>query len=175
MAQPASSARRIWWASASACPNTEIDAFQTARAPSTFYSEPGRVRRLFPDFVPVEREYFQRTRIFPIMHVVALRRSVYERTPWVAQSLYKAFVESQRRTYEGLMVTAALKTMLPWQIAAVEETRREMGDDWWSYGFEQNRHVLETFLRYHHEQGLSRRIMRPEELFARETLEAFKI
>ncbi len=153
----------------------ELDAFQTARAPSTFYSEPARVRRLFPDFVPVEREYFQRTRIFPIMHVVALRRSVYERAPWVAQSLYKAFVESQRLTYEGLMVTAALKTMLPWQIAAVEETRREMGDDWWSYGFGKNRHVLETFLRYHHEQGLSHRHLAPEELFARETLEAFKI
>lgn len=153
----------------------ELDAFHTARAPSTFYSEPGRVRRLFPDYVAVEREYFRRTRIFPIMHVIAIRRAVYRANPWIATSLFKAFVASQRITYEGLMVTAALKTMLPWQVAAVEEARREMGEDWWSYGFHANRHVLETFVRYHHEQGLSKRLLRPEELFAPETLEAFRI
>lgn len=153
----------------------ELDAFHTARAPSTFYSEPDRVRRLFPDYVAVEREYFRRTRIFPIMHVIAVRRAVYEANPWVATSLFKAFVASQRITYEGLMVTAALKTMLPWQMAAVEEARREMGEDWWSYGFHANRHVLETFVRYHHEQGLSHRLLRPEELFAPETLESAKI
>jgi 4,5-dihydroxyphthalate decarboxylase len=153
----------------------ELDAFHTARAPSTFYNEPDRVRRLFPDFVPVERDYFRRTRIFPIMHVVVIRRDVYRANPWVAQSLFKAFTLSQRLTYENFAVTAALKTMLPWQIAAVEETRREMGDDWWSYGFAANRHVLETFLRYHHEQGLSRRKLAPEDLFAPETLETFRI
>ncbi len=153
----------------------EIDCLQTARAPSTFYSEPDRVRRLFEDYVPVEKEYFRRTKIFPIMHLVAIRREIYRADPWIAQSLYKAFVASQRITYEGLMVTAALKTMLPWQTAAVEDARREMGEDWWSYGFAANRHVLETFLRYHHEQGLSSRLLRPEELFAPETLEAFKI
>ncbi len=153
----------------------ELDAFHTARAPSTFYSEPDRVRRLFPDYVAVEREYFRRTRIFPIMHVIAIRRAVYRANPWVATSLLKAFTASQRITYEGLQVTAALKTMLPWQVAAVEDARREMGEDWWSYGFHANRHVLETFLRYHHEQGLSRRRLQPEELFAPETLEAFKI
>ena len=153
----------------------ELDAFHTARAPSTFYSEPDRVRRLFPDYVPVERDYFRRTRIFPIMHVVALRREVYRANPWVAQSLFKAFAQSQRITYEGLMVTAALKTMLPWQAAAVEDARREMGEDWWSYGFEKNRHVLETFVRYHHEQGLSKRLLAPEELFAPETLQEFRI
>ena len=153
----------------------ELDALHTARAPSTFYSEPARVRRLFPDYVAVERDYFRRTRIFPIMHVIALRRDIYRANPWVATSLFKAFVASQRITYEGLQVTAALKTMLPWQVAAVEEARREMGEDWWSYGFHANRHVLDTFVRYHHEQGLSRRLLRPEELFAPETLEAFKI
>ena len=152
-----------------------LDAFYTARAPSTFYSEPDRVRRLFPDYVPVEREYFRRTRIFPIMHVVAIRRELYRANRWLAQSLLKAFVASQRLTYEGLMVTAALKTMLPWQVAAVEDARREMGEDWWSYGFAPNRHVLETFLRYHHEQGLSQRRLAPEELFAPETLESFRI
>ena len=153
----------------------EIDALHTARAPSTFYSEPGKVRRLFEDFVAVERAYFAKTRIFPIMHVVALRRDVYDRNPWVAQSLYKAFVEAQRITYGDLMVTAALKTMLPWQIAAVEETIRCLGADWWSYGYAANRHVLDVFTRYHHEQGLSQRKLAPEELFAPETLHAYKI
>lgn len=153
----------------------DIDALHTARAPSTFYSEPGRVRRLFEDFVEVERAYFAKTQIFPIMHVVALRREVYDANPWVAQSLYKAFTASQRITYDDLMISAALKTMLPWQIAAVEDTIRHMGEDWWSYGFAPNRHILDVFTRYHHEQGLSQRRLSPEELFAPETLESFKI
>jgi 4,5-dihydroxyphthalate decarboxylase len=153
----------------------DIDALHTARAPSTFYSEPGRVRRLFEDFVEVERAYFAKTQIFPIMHVVALRREVYDANPWVAQSLYKAFTAAQRITYDDLMISAALKTMLPWQIAAVEDTIRHMGEDWWSYGFAPNRHILDVFTRYHHEQGLSQRRLSPEELFAPETLESFKI
>ena len=153
----------------------EIDALHTARAPSTFYSEPDRVKRLFPDFVERERDYWRRTRIFPIMHVIAIRRPLWQANPWMAQSLYKAFVASQRITYDGLNETAALKTMLPWQTAMVEEVRREMGDDWWSYGLEPNRHVLDTFLRYHHEQGLSKRLLKPEELFAPQTLESFRI
>ena len=153
----------------------EIDALHTARAPSTFYSEPDRVRRLFPDYVDRERDYFRRTRIFPIMHVIAIRRALWRDNPWIAQSLFKAFVASQRITYEGLRETAALKTMLPWQTSVVEETRREMGDDWWPYGLEPNRHVLETFLRYHHEQGLSKRLLKPEDMFAPQTLETFRI
>jgi 4,5-dihydroxyphthalate decarboxylase len=153
----------------------EIDALATARAPSTFRTRPDDVKRLFEDFVDVERAYFRRTRIFPIMHVVAIRRDVYRAHPWVAQSLYKAFVEAQRRTYRDLEETAALKAMLPWLTAHVEETRREMGDDWWAYGLEPNRHVLDTFLRYHHEQGLSKTRLAPEQLFAPETLESFRI
>ena len=153
----------------------EIDALHTARAPSTFYSEPGRVRRLFPDYVPVELDYFRRTGIFPIMHVVALRRDLYRANPWIAQSLFKAFVASKQVTYDGLAHTAALKTMLPFQVAAVEDARREMGEDWWSYGLEPNRTVLETFLRYHHDQGLSNRLLAPEDLFAPETLQEFRV
>jgi 4,5-dihydroxyphthalate decarboxylase len=153
----------------------EIDALHTARTPSTFYSRPNDVVRLFPDFVADEKAYFRRTRCFPIMHVIAIRRDIYEQHRWVARSLFKAFVQSQAVAYEGLMVTAALKTMLPWQVAAVEETIAEMGPNWWSYGFAENRPVLETFLRYHHEQGLSARRLEPEDLFAPETLEAFKI
>jgi 4,5-dihydroxyphthalate decarboxylase len=153
----------------------EIDALHTARAPSTFYSKPDAVRRLFPDFVAVEREYYRRTKIFPIMHVVAIRREVYEKNRWIAMSLYKAFAEAQRRTYRSLRETAAHKAMLPWLTAHVEDVVREMGEDWWSYGFHANRHVLETFLRYHHEQGLSKRQLKPEDMFAPETMEAFKI
>ncbi|MBI5446872.1 MAG: ABC transporter substrate-binding protein [Deltaproteobacteria bacterium] len=153
----------------------ELDAVYAPRMLSTFKSRPQDVRRLFEDFVEVERAYYRKTRIFPIMHTLVIRRDVYEANRWVAQSLYKAFAEAQRRAYEDLYETAALKTMLPWLVAHVEELRRELGHDWWSYGFEPNRHVLDTFLRYHHEQGLSNRRVRPEELFAPETLEAFKI
>jgi 4,5-dihydroxyphthalate decarboxylase len=153
----------------------EIDALYTARAPSTFYSEPGKVRRLFPDFVPVEKDYFRKTGIFPIMHVIAIRRDVYERHRWVAQALCKAFAEAQRRAYEDLLVSASLKTMLPWQIAAVEETIATLGKDWWPYGVERNRKTLETFARYHTEQGLSPRRLTVEEMFAPETFESFRI
>jgi len=153
----------------------EIDALHTARAPSTFYSKPDAVKRLFPDFVAVEREYFRRTRIFPIMHVVAIRREIYEKNRWIAMSLYKAFVEAQRRAYRSLRETAAHKAMLPWLTDHVEDAIREFGGDWWSYGFHDNRHVLDTFLRYHHEQGLSKRRLKPEDMFAPETMEAFKI
>jgi 4,5-dihydroxyphthalate decarboxylase len=153
----------------------EIDALQSARAPSTLHSRPTDVKRLFENYTEIERAYYRRTKIFPIMHTVVIRRDVYEANPWVAQSLCKAFTLAQRHTYEGLMQTAALSTMLPWLVSHVEETRREMGDDWWAYGFAANRHVLDTFLRYHHEQGLSRRRLAPEDLFAPESLEAFKI
>jgi 4,5-dihydroxyphthalate decarboxylase len=153
----------------------EIDALHTARTPSTFYSRPDDVRRLFPDFVAAEKGYFRRTGLFPIMHVVAVRRSVYEANRWIAQSLFKAFEAAQAITYENLAVTSAMTTMLPWQVAAVEEARAELGADWWPYGVSKNRAVLDTFLRYHHEQGLSARRLTVEELFARETFEAFKI
>jgi 4,5-dihydroxyphthalate decarboxylase len=153
----------------------EIDAFYTARKPSTFNTAPDRVGRLFENFVEVERDYYRTTGIFPIMHTVVIRRDIYERNRWVAQSLNKAFIEAQRLTYEDLKETAALKAMLPWAHAHIEDALRDMGDDYWSYGFEKNRAVLDTFLRYHHEQGLSKRRLKPEDLFAPETLEAFKI
>ena len=153
----------------------EIDALHAARIPSTLRSRPGTVRRLFDNYVDIERDYYRRTKIFPIMHTIVLRRDVYHANPWIAQSLAKAFAEAKRRTLANLYTASALTTMLPWQIAQVEETRSEMGEDWWPYGCSANRHVLDTFLRYHHEQGLSRRRLVPEELFAPETLEAFRI
>jgi 4,5-dihydroxyphthalate decarboxylase len=153
----------------------EIDALYTARMPSTFSLRRGAVQRLFANYKEVEQEYYRNTRIFPIMHTVAIRRDIYEQNRWVAQALYKAFVEAQRRTYDDLYMTAALKAMLPWLTSHVEETRALMGDDFWAYGFESNRASLAAFLRYHHEQGLSKRRLEPEELFAPETMESFKI
>src|SRR4051812_31247201 len=153
----------------------ELDALVTARAPSTFYSRPDAVKRLFPDYVPAEREYYRRTKIFPIMHTVVIRRELYEKNRWIAQSLYKALEQSKSHAMELYRQTAAMPAMLPWLVAHVEEARREMGEDWWPYGVAANRPVLDTFLRYHHEQGLSKRRLQPEELFAPETLEAFKV
>ena len=144
----------------------EIDATNyTARMPSTFTRGSGSVKRLFEDYQTVEREYYLRTKIFPIMHTLVIRRTVYDKYPWVAQSLYKAFVYSQREIYQELYQTAALKFMLPWLIRHVEETRATMGQDFWPYGFEPNVHTLSTFLRYHHEQGLSLRQLTPAGAF----------
>ncbi len=153
----------------------EIDALQSPRTPSTLYSRPNDVKRLFPNYVEAEREYYRRTRIFPIMHTVVIRRDLYRRDPWIAQSLLKAFVAAQKKTYEGFAQTAAWMAMLPWLVAHVEEARRELGEDWWPYGFHANQAVLETFLRYHHEQGLSKSRFAPQDLFAPESLEDFKI
>jgi 4,5-dihydroxyphthalate decarboxylase len=147
----------------------------TARAPSTFGNGTGKVRRLFENYGVVEREYYRKTGIFPIMHTVVIRRDVYEKNPWVAQALYKALVASKAKAMEMYNQTAALAAMLPWLVAHVEDAKRELGEDWWSYGLDANRHVLDTFLRYHHEQGLSKRRLKPEDLFAKETLESFKV
>ncbi len=153
----------------------EIDALYTARTPSSYRNGGGKVKRLFENYVEVEKDYYRRTKMFPIMHTVVIRREVYEANPWAAQSLYKAFCAAQQETYRDLEETAALKTMLPWAMAHLEEARRELGEDYWSYGFEKNRETLATFLRYSYEQGLSKHLLKPEELFAPETLESFKI
>ena len=153
----------------------ELDAMHSARMPSTLHTRSDDVKRLFPEYVEVEQAYFRKTRIFPIMHCVAIRRDVYEKNPWIAMSLYKAFAAAQKIAYEEMYEAGALRNMLPWMLAEIEWLRKNVGHDWWPYGLEENRHVLETFLRYHHEQGLSKRLLKPEELFAPETFEAFKI
>jgi len=153
----------------------DIDALYTARAPSSFTRGDGRVRRLFENYAEIERAYWRDTGIFPIMHVIVMRREIYEANRWIAQSLTKAFYAAQQMAYDDLAETAALKSMLPWLVAHVEEARREMGADWWPYGLEPNRKALETFARYHFEQGLSKRQLGLDELFAPESLEAFKI
>jgi ABC-type nitrate/sulfonate/bicarbonate transport system substrate-binding protein len=150
----------------------EIDALCTPRIPGPFAAGDPRVRRVFPDVVASEKEYYAATGIFPIMHVVVIRRDVYERHPWVAQSLYKALLAAKQEAYANLYDTSALRFMLPWLTPQLEEARTLLGEDYWSYGVQGNHENLSTFLRYHHEQGLSERRWEPEELFAPESTES---
>lgn len=151
----------------------ELDAVMGARPPRGF---PGpRVRRLFPDFRSVEADYFARTRIFPIMHTVVIRRELLEREPWVARNLYDAFCEAKQRAVCDLTQQAELAVTLPWQIAELEATRQLMGDDYWPYGVEPNRTTLETLMRYSREQGLAERSVPVETLFAPSTLDDYRI
>jgi hypothetical protein len=150
----------------------EIDALYTPRVPSPFAEGDPRVRRLFEDVVATEAAYHRETGIFPIMHVVVVRRDVYERFPWVAQSLYKAFLRAKEEAAATLYDSSALRFMLPWLNQQLEEAWAELGHDYWSYGLEGNEPELEAFLRYHHEQGLSARRLQPEQLFAPESLES---
>lgn len=150
----------------------EIDALYSARNPSPYNaSDHGGIRRLFRDVEDVERRYFSDTGIFPIMHTLVIRRDVYERNRWLPRELMKAAEESKRIGLGGMEETAALRVALPWIWAEVERTRDALGADWWPYGLEANRHVLDTFLRYAFEQGLAERRYAPEELFVPEALE----
>lgn len=153
----------------------DIDAMYTPRTPEPFRDGRPEVTRLFPDAGREEREYFARTGVFPIMHVVAIRREVYEADRWLARSLFKAFEQARRRVRDSIDETASLRVMLPWLHDEVERTRQVLGDDYWSYGMKANEEVLRTFLRYSHEQGLVSRRLEPAALFAPETLEEFVV
>lgn len=153
----------------------EIDALYTPRIPQPLIEKDPRVKRLFSDVVAAERSYYNTTGIFPIMHVVVLRRDVYESHPWVAQSLCKAFTLAKDAAYEGLADSSALRFMLPWLNQHLEEVQELMVADYWSYGLDGNYDTVATFLRYHHEQGLSRTLLRPEQIFAPESTESFVI
>jgi 4,5-dihydroxyphthalate decarboxylase len=151
----------------------ELDALYTPRVPHGFGE--GRVRRLFPDARAEEERYFAETGIFPVMHVVVLRRDVYEQRPWLAQSLYKAFEQARRGAAARIAETAALASLLPWGYAEAERTRSLMGADFWTYGLAGNAATLETFVRYSFEQGLVKRELAVEELFAAEAREEYVI
>ena len=153
----------------------DIDALFCAHPPSAFFAGDPRVKRLFPDFRNAEQAYFRKTGLFPIMHTLALRRDVYEENPWLAQSLLQAFQEAKEDIERMLGDPGWLITMLPWQVAEADETRRIMGDDFWPYGVESNRKTLETFCRYAEEQGLTARRVGVEELFAPNTAETWKL
>jgi 4,5-dihydroxyphthalate decarboxylase len=152
----------------------ELDAICSASQPSCLGRAPS-VRRLFEDFRPVEQDYFRRTGIFPIMHTVVVKRSLYERHPWIARSLYKAFEESLRLAHAELRQRNALLVMLPWLAEHVAEVRDVLGDGYWDYGLDRNRHVLEVFARYSYEQGLAARRWAPEEIVLAEASESFAL
>jgi len=153
----------------------EVDALITARAPLTFRDGTNRVQRLFPNVRDVEREYYQRTKIFPIMHTVVIRREIIEAHPWVAMNLYKAFCAAKDEFVRSFDDDSAMRLMLPGMIADLEETRDTMGEDFWPYGLEPNRHVLQTLMGYAMEQGLLERPLDLDGLFAHETLESYRI
>jgi ABC-type nitrate/sulfonate/bicarbonate transport system substrate-binding protein len=153
----------------------EIDAIYSPRIPSSFLRDDGRVRRLFPDVIAAEIDYHEETGIFPVMHLVVIRREVYEANRWIAQSLFKAFEEARQSALERFADSSALPFTLPWMTLQYEEARQRLGGDFWSYGLKPNRPDLETFIRYHYEQGLSTYERAPEELFAPEALESFVI
>ncbi|WP_433379470.1 ABC transporter substrate-binding protein [Actinoplanes sp. CA-142083] len=147
----------------------EIDALYSPRTPKSLNLG---VDRLFEPARPVEEDYYRRTGIFPIMHLVVLRRDVYERDRWLARSLQDAFERARALCVEGIDETAAARYMLPWLHDEVARTRALLGHDYWPYGLEPNRHTLQTFLDYAYAQGLAARRLKPEELFAPETLES---
>ena len=153
----------------------EIDALYAPRTPRPFAQGRPEVRRLFADPRAAEEQYAAETGVFPIMHVVVVRRDVYAARPWVARSLYSAFEQAKAATQERMGETAASSAMLPWLYDEVERTRRVLGPDFWPYGLEPNRTTLEVFLRYAHEQGLTPRRLSPDELFAPETGESYVI
>jgi 4,5-dihydroxyphthalate decarboxylase len=156
----------------------EIDALYASRIPSSFSRSSKNIRRLFPDFQNEERKYFKETNIFPIMHTIVIRRDVYEANRWLAQSLYKSFLASKEIAYEDYYKIKGLpgaKFMLPWIAQYMEQIRDLMGDDFFPYGIEPNLPSLQTFLRYCHEQGLAKRLLKPEDIFAPETVAQFKV
>ena len=125
----------------------------------------GKIARLFPDHVEREKDYFRRTGIHPIMHLVAIKRAIYDRDPWIAPPLYRAFVEAKDRAWVALHNTGTNRSMLPWVCAHVAETEAIMGNDPWPYGVEANRKTLTTLVRNLHRQGLIERQPSLEELF----------
>jgi len=147
----------------------EIDAVYSPRAPRS--SGSGSVRRLFSDSRAEELGYFARTGIFPIMHVVVIRRDVYEANRWLPRELFKAFTAAKRIAYDELTRTAALAVSLPFAREEYEAAVAAMGADYWAYGIEPNRPVLETFARYAAAQHLIANVPAPEDLFTSELRE----
>lgn len=146
----------------------ELDGLVTVHIPQALINGTGAVKRLFENHAAVEQDYFRRTRIFPIMHTLVVRRRIYESHPWIASSLLEAFTEAKRYAERRLYDTNALAVMLPSLISAVEGTRALMGNDYWPYGVKSNETVLSTFIRYLHEQEIVQRPITLDGLFVNE-------
>ena len=142
----------------------EIDAVISSRPVEAIGSNPD-IARLFPNYREVEKDYYRRTRIFPIMHLIVIRRDVHEAHPFVAQSLYDALCESKDRALALMKERGALRYMLPWLPADMDEIDDVFGGDPWPYGVEANRPTLEALVQYMVEQHFIARRIPIEELF----------
>ena len=153
----------------------EIDAVIGPRAPSCFDRGHPHVGYLFADPQATATEWYRRTRLFPIMHTLGIRRTLVEKHSWLPVAIYKAFERSKAVALAKLSDTSATKVTLPFVEEQLGAARRLMGEDFWSYGLESNREVLRRFLERHHAEGLSSRLLSPEELFHASALELHKI
>ena len=153
----------------------EIDAVLSAHPPQSFEAGNPAITRLFDDFRQVEQAYFDTTRIFPIMHTIAIRSEVTDRFPWVAMNLLKAFTEAKDRSLARMREMTASRFPLPWLQTAAKEAEQRFGADLWPYGVDANRQTLSAFLRYAHQQGVCHRRLEPDDLFAPEVSAMFRI
>ena len=145
-----------------------LDALISIYIPPSFLKGSPRIRRLFPDYKQAEKDYFRKTGIFPIMHTLALRADTYKAHPWIAKSLYDAFEKARALALDELYDTDALRLGLPWLLEHVEELWSVFGDNWWSYGVEANRATLTALGQYVFEQGISPRVVTPEDMYVPE-------
>ncbi|MGW5371114.1 4,5-dihydroxyphthalate decarboxylase [Streptomyces sp. NPDC004009] len=144
----------------------EIDALISVDVPRSLLHGSTRIARLFPDYETVERDYYRRTGIFPTMHIVAVPRELAQRTELMT-SLYRAFCQAKeitQRKYRDGALKQHMSVVTPWFSKHFEENQALLGEDWWPYGLTANRKTLDTFLRYHHEQGLSKRLLTSEDI-----------
>ncbi len=153
----------------------ELDALFTARAPSSFLNGEPHIARLFPDTRAAEQAYYKKTKLFPIMHLIGIRRSLCEKYPWLATSVYKAFCEAKALAMIDLRDVNALLVTLPWLEAETNETAAIMGEDFWRYGVDENRPEIEALTQYAFEQGLIERKPALEELFHPSTFDMSKV
>ena len=149
----------------------ELDAVISPPMPSCLRRGVSNVGRLWPDYRTAEQDYFRRTGIFPIMHILGVKKALAEKYPWLPANLFKAYARAKALAYKELEAIGALKVSLPWVGAELQETRELMGDDPWSYGVSENRTALEALIRYSAEQGLTEPGLKPEDLFAETTLQ----
>lgn len=148
-----------------------LDALICPRTPSSYRDGKTPVRRLFEDFEAVEKAHYRKSRIFPIMHPAGIRRDIYEKHPWVAANLYKAFCEAKRISQEELFETAALKIGLPWVVSSALSAQEVLGPDIFPYGVQASRPTLEAAIRYSMEQHMAVRSVAVEELFPASVME----
>jgi 4,5-dihydroxyphthalate decarboxylase len=153
----------------------ELDAMISPRAPRCFLERDPHIRLLFRDYRAAEEAYYARRKIFPIMHVLGIRRDLVDQHPWLANSVYEAFVRAKKRALELLDDVAALKVTLPWLPAYLDETRAIMGDDFWPYGVKENLPTLNAMVEFAYRHGTTSRLLKVEELFVPSTLERYKI